>query len=348
MGVPLISFETNILIWLFFLSAIAFVSLVILKSKSRGRKFDFRMLALSLSSLSVISLFMLWQSGFLMPDQTSKNFASLTSEEFLCEDVPEEGSQIDGVGSGDLSPEAEASYEAWMSFIEHDLSSLNTLKQAPDLCETWTVLCQDGGRPPAYVEPSTCEMKVPTATCRQCGFATGQGYSSDQIQSCAVGMRPERLGCYAPLSVMDMCLFRHEAIHTGQDFRSMRSCEAEIPAFEDTEQCLQDWCEQCPGKCSIIGEMNISIEEMNISFMRAAIEYNRCVCKRDAIHRDAYSDDLLEIIGSTIHCSLCRAACGLSLRCAFFPGDACLSLEGYCQDMPWHLEPLIGLQNPSP
>lgn len=340
-GGPLISFETNIVIWLVFLSAIAFVSWVILKSKSHGRKFDFRMLAIGFSSLSVIGLFMIWQSGFLMPDQTSKNSASLTSEEFLCEDVPEEGSQIDGVGSGDLSPEAEASYEAWMSFIEHDLSSLNTLKQAPELCETWTVLCQDGGFPPAHVNPSTCEMKVPTATCSQCGFATGQSYSSDQIQSCAEVMTPQSLSCDAPLSVMDMCLFRHEAIHTGQDFRSMRSCEAEIPAFEDQEQCFREWCEQCPGKCS-------EIDERDISFARAAIEYNRCVCKRDAIHRDAYSDDLLEIIGSKIHCSLCRAACGLSLRCAFFPGDACGLLEFYCKDMPWHLEPQIGLQNPSP
>lgn len=338
----MISFETHILVWALFLSAIAFVSWVVLRPKSHGRKFDFRLLAIGFSSLSVLGLFMIWQSGFLVPDQTSKNSASLTSEEFLCEDVPEEGSQIGGVGNSGMSPEAEASYEAWMSFVEHDLSSLRDLTAPPEPCETWKLICADWGLPPAYVDPSECEMKVPTAACKQCGFSAGESYTSEQIQNCAAGMTPKALGCDAQISIEALCIFRHEAIHTGQDFSSMRSCDAEIPAFEDTEQCFREWCEQCPGKCS-------DIDRMNISFARAAVEFNQCVCRRASIHQDANSGKILKIIQSTIHCSLCRALCGLSLRCAFFPGDACYLLErAYCKDLPWHLEPKMSLQNSEP
>lgn len=338
----MISFETNILVWLIFLSAIAFISWVVLRSKSHGRKFDFRLLAIGFSSLSVIGLFMIWQSGFLMLDQTSKNSASLTFEEFPCENVPEEGSQIVGVGGADMSPETEASYEAWISFVEHDLSSLRDLTTPPEPCETWELICDNWPIPPGYVRPSECKMKVSAAACAQCGFSAGESYTSEQIQNCAAGMTPEALGCDARISIQALCMFRHEAIHSGQDFSSMRSCETEIPAFEDTEQCFREWCERCPRKCS-------DSDRRNISFARAAVEFNQCVCRRSSIHHEAISDDILEIIQSTIHCSLCRLACGLSLRCAFFPGDNCQFLErAYCNDTPWHLEPQMGLQNSEP
>jgi len=228
-----------------------------------------------------------------------------------------------------------------MKFVEGEQSALlqDLGKLAP--CQTFRIFCGSGISSPcqghlACVKWDTCEMQIPTSMCARC-FSENPGFKTPaEIQACARQLTPESLGCNTPEKLVDLCIYRHEAIHTGQDVSQMRLCAAEQEAWQDTVACYESWCQACPSKC----QENQGLGELRLA--QAALAMSKCACSRNILVGRGGAD-LWEEIGTTFHCGLCRASCGLSLKCAFFEGDACGRLARfYCRDFPHHQQQWSG------